>query len=286
MKVKDITGNKYGRLTVICQCGNRRSQVNGKTVTMWKCICDCGKTVVVPKYALTSGSTRSCGCLKADNNRNTWTTHGMSKTRLYRIWRSMKDRCYNKSSPAYQYYGGKGIKMCDEWIGSNGFQDFHRWAIQNGYEEPLTIERISVDGDYSPENCMWIPRNKQTRNRSCTNWVSYNGEKYTLTEASKLFDFDRATLRKHIAECDDDSERAIKELIEDRKLHPRNHMPPITINGETKTLGEWCKKLNVPYARAEIRIKRYGWTPEEALLTPKYGKKKSVSDEPLTVRSE
>lgn len=218
MKPIDISGNKYGRLLVLSQDGNRKSESNGLTETMWKCQCDCGNILSVPKHLLTSGNTRSCGCLKRDHNKAVWTKHGKTNTRLYRIWQSMKYRCYSKSSGAYKYYGGKGVRVSDLWIVENGFQNFYEWAMANGYNDNLTIERVDVNGDYTQSNCTWIPKESQTKNRTNTNWVYHNGEKYTLTDASKKYGFDRATIRKRIKTCNGDSNAAIEELIKDRNL--------------------------------------------------------------------
>lgn len=219
--LKDITGNRYGRLLVIEYVGTKRSPTNGLTATQWLCRCDCGKEVVAPKHSLTSGNKRSCGCLKADQNRAIWTTHGKTNTRLYRIWNAMKYRCDDISSPAYKYYGGKGVAVCKEWKGRDGFQRFYQWAISNGYKDDLTIERIDVNGDYRPENCTWVTQAEQMRNRTNTHWIYYKGTRHTLSEASKVFNADRATIRKYAKACDGDTEKAIQLILDKREKKAR-----------------------------------------------------------------
>lgn len=158
----DRAGKRYGRLTAI-------KRIYGQT---WRCRCDCGNIVLVDGRNLDSGHTRSCGCYKAEQSVICNTTHGESKTRLYGIWCDMKKRCHNKNSRAYKDYGGRGIRVCSEWLVWENFRD---WAFENGYSDidedarlQLSIERVDVNGNYEPSNCCWIPRNEQSRNRRCT----------------------------------------------------------------------------------------------------------------------
>lgn len=161
MVLIDITGKKFGRLTVIKKSGHR-----GKDVT-WECSCDCGKTVIVSGNDLRSGHTQSCGCLQRERATEVNTKHGAAgrggRDNLYSRWEGIKKRCYTKSCKSYKDYGGRGIKMCDEWL--NDYSAFREWALSNGYEPHLTIERKDVDGDYCPANCTWIPKGEQTKNR-------------------------------------------------------------------------------------------------------------------------
>lgn len=211
---KDITGNQYGRLTVLGFSGRRRSKTNGLTETMWECSCECGNIVIVPKHLLTGGFTKSCGCLKKEHNRKTWTTHGLSKHRLYKIYRMIIDRCINSNSRAYSHYGGRGISICNEWLGKEGFINFYNWALKNGYEDTLTIERMDVNGNYCPENCSWIPRSEQPRNRTNTHFFEHNGKLYTLSEISDYFGLSRSTIRYHEKRLGNDRQKVLEYLME------------------------------------------------------------------------
>ena len=149
-----VAGQKYGRLTPIQYDSGFKK---------WECVCECGTLVFVKSAALNNGNTRSCGCLQKDISRNIGTKHGMSDSKLQRVWSGMKQRCYNPNNKSYHYYGGKGIKVCDEW--KEDFQAFYDWAMSNGYKEGLTIDRIDVNGNYEPSNCRWVTQKQNNENR-------------------------------------------------------------------------------------------------------------------------
>lgn len=157
---KDITGQKFGKLTAI-----RRISEIGEPVK-WECKCDCGNTCIVSKNNL-GRSTKSCGCLKHKG------THKLSKTRLYSVWTDMKQRCYNPNEIAYKNYGERGIEVCNEW--KNDFAAFYNWAINNGYKDGLEIDRIDNNQSYSPNNCRWITHQEQQLNKRSNRLVEYNG---------------------------------------------------------------------------------------------------------------
>lgn len=157
-KYKNLTGQKFGRLTVI---GKGSKTKSGKIT--WKCKCDCGNMVCVVTQHLKSGHSLSCGCFNKQRIKEHFTTHGATHTRLYSIWKSMKTRCYNNKSKAYPYYGGKGISVCEEW--KNSFQAFQEWALNNGYSDDLTLDRIDSDLGYNPYNCRWATWHEQRINQ-------------------------------------------------------------------------------------------------------------------------
>ena len=185
-KVKDLTGKRFGRLTVIGIDEGRQSRK-----TYWICQCDCGKISSHRADGLIRGSIRSCGCLKnelsaervAKNHK-----HKQSGTRLYHIWQGMKKRCYTETSPNYPTWGGRGIKMCDEWRDS--FESFYEWAMENGYKDTLTIDRVDNDGDYTPENCRWATVREQSRNRRSNIPITIGNATKTMMEWCEIFNLD------------------------------------------------------------------------------------------------
>lgn len=148
---------------------------NGKHI--WLCECDCGNTCEISSSAFNRNN--SCGCMV----RKSRITHHKSNTRLFDIWRGMKKRCYNPNSPAYQWYGEKGIKLCKDW--EDNFENFYNWAVNNGYRENLTIERTDIDKDYEPSNCKWITNEEQANNRRTCNFITYQGETLNMSQWSK-----------------------------------------------------------------------------------------------------
>lgn len=181
MKLDDLTGKRFGRLVVIS-----KSDKNNGGKTYWNCVCDCGNKCVVYANKLKSGETKSCGCIRKERLRNMTKTHGQRQTRIYGIYTNMKSRCNNKNMSEYHCYGGRGIKICEEWSGESGFENFYRWSMANGYNETLSIDRIDNNKDYSPENCRWATRIQQARNKNNNHKVLCNGKEYCISELLEI----------------------------------------------------------------------------------------------------
>lgn len=198
-KFNDLTGKRFGNLTVI----KREKNENG--YVRWKCRCDCGKETVVRAGNLTSGAVKSCGCLKHVGYH---TTHSMSKTRLYKTWCNMRRRCYDKNIRSYKNYGKRGICVCDEWRDS--FEPFQKWANETGYTDEMTIERMDLNGNYCPENCKWIPMPEQANNRRINRNITYNGETHNLSEWCKILNLRYPLIHNRIKKLGMTFEDAIK----------------------------------------------------------------------------
>lgn len=192
-KFKDLTGQRFGRLTVVgldkkVKCGKRYRYY-------WDCICDCGNHKSVRTDCLTQKMVQSCGCLrdeKAAINVIKNHKHKMSRSRLWQIYECMKMRCSNPNDKRYDCYGGRGIKVCDEW--KNNSSAFFDWALSHGYKDDLQIDRIDNNGDYEPSNCRFVTLQENCRNRSSNVLLKTpEGDYITMAEAAELAGMDYKT---------------------------------------------------------------------------------------------
>lgn len=185
-KIKDITGQRFGRLVVTGYAEKGH----------YNCICDCGNIRKVLRQNLVSGKQVSCGCYAKDRTKERMSKHGMTKTPLYNVWNSMKNRCNNQNVKCYASYGGRGLTVCDEW--QNDFQAFYDWAINNGWKQGLQIDRISNDDGYNPKNCRIVTQIENENNRRDNRIIEYKGKKYTVTQLANECGFSRHLLYDRI----------------------------------------------------------------------------------------
>ena len=215
MKCIDLTGQTFGAWTVIEKC----KPIKGVS-TKWVCRCKCGREVEVFGTSLKQGLSTSCGCERKQKISEKVKTHGMTNTRLYRIWAGLKARCYNPKKDNYKWYGGKGVKMCDEW--KNSFEAFSTWAISQGYTDELTIDRIDSSGNYEPSNCRWISIKEQQNNRHDNIIITFEGKTQTLSKWAEEKGINRVTLWNRIFNYKWDLEKAMNTKVIN-KTHNGNY---------------------------------------------------------------
>lgn len=301
----NLTGQRFGRLVVLERAENHISK-NGSKEIRWKCICDCGNESVVIGRNLKRGTTTSCGCYHNEMLAAMKRKHGLSKKhgRLYPLWKSIKYRCYSKTSKDYKNYGGRGIKMCDEWV--NDPKAFCDWAIANGYKEEktdkgfniLTIDRIDVNGDYSPDNCRFVTNAIQARNKRNTipdeerykicpicgkeyEVSRRNGAKTCSRKCGMILRFKtHPNTKDYTKTCP----VCKKEFNAKRGGHYKDAVycsnecrnlsfsPIWEYNGEQHRVVEWAKIIGIN-AHCLMHRKELGWTIEEILTTPLRGRR-------------
>lgn len=196
---------KIGRLTVIELCDYVSKK--GEVCPGVKCECDCGNIKIVRRSDFLSGKSKSCGCLIKEFNSNRTTNLKESNVSLSKrlgvdlkivnkilsSYKAMRYRCYNPNHVSYKNYGKRGIKVCDEWLYDRS--KFLEWAVNNGYREGLSIDRIDVNGNYEPSNCRWATTSEQARNMRNNVEIFYNGERFILTDLSKKLHIEEKILR-------------------------------------------------------------------------------------------
>lgn len=264
-------GIQYGRLTLTGL--SYLSPMYGQNRRVVEAVCECG---VVRNYTFSSlvcGETKSCGCLRDELSRKRMTTHGLTKHPLYDVYQEMKKRCYITSNKQYDDYGGRGIKVCNEW--RSDFCVFYEWATDNGYQSGLSLERDDNDKGYNPENCYWATKPIQNRNTRRNRYYEAFGE------SKCLFDWGadpRCVLsvwglrnRMDRGKWEGSFEAALTTPLEDRKKIQRNNKSAVMITawGETKCRTEWLedKRCLVKIDSFRDRLAK-GWSAEKTMGTP------------------
>ncbi len=199
----DLIGKKFGRWTVIA-----KSSIKQQRHICWVCKCDCGTIKIKSGAALKAKQSLSCGCLTREINSKK--KYENKNERIYSIWNGIKERCRNKDNPNY---GGRGIKICSEW--ESNYMEFERWALNNGYAENLTIDRIDNDGDYCPENCRWATYEEQANNKRNNVFIPYKGKIQTISQWSKEYNLPPHIVSSRIKlgwDLDDTFHTPVKDL--------------------------------------------------------------------------
>lgn len=263
-KFIDLTGQRFGKLIAIEYAGDKK----------WLFKCDCGNEKVIRTSDVKLGKTQSCGCYMQERVLQANITHNMTKARLYKIYSSMKQRCYNKSSESYKNYGARGITICQEWL--DDFMNFYNWAYANGYDEnalrgQCTIDRIDVNGNYCPENCRWADWETQSMNKRKQQW-EINGESRTLKEWSQISGLPIETIRQRIKAGWDDKD--ILSVPKERENRIVNGIK-LTYKGETHNVSEWSKILGIKTNLIYERLRR-GYTVEETFENKKGFNRNSI----------
>lgn len=191
----DIVGNEFNLVKVISYYMSK----NGKHY--YKCQCVCGREIIRERWRITSSTSNRC-----IHERNKYSEY--SKTRIMQVWRDIIKRCYNPNIKNYKNYGARGITVCDEW--KNDFMAFYNWAMENGYQNNLTIDRIDVNGNYEPSNCRWITIAEQQKNKTNNHYIIYKNTKYTLSDLSKELNIPYNKLRERLIYCNNDITRCLK----------------------------------------------------------------------------
>lgn len=244
----DMSGLRFNRLTVDKYVGG------GK----WLCFCECGNKTIASGKNIREGITKSCGCIRTEERKSRKIANPVKDNPHYCRWRSMRARCENKNDPHYKNYGGRGITVCEEW---KSFRNFLEWVEASGYEDGLTIDRIDNDKGYCPENCRWVTRTEQQRNKRNNVLIEYKGEKKCLSEWARQLGVCGGSLSKAALGL---SAETIEERMDRYENGMKRKKLMITIGGETKPINEWEEISGTPRKIIVHRLER-GWTPERAV---------------------
>jgi hypothetical protein len=258
-QIEDLTGNRYGTLTVKRIYRNEASKKKE-----WLCVCDCGNEVVVSGGNLKDGHTQHCLECGYKLTANAHRTHGKSQHPLFGIWYGIISRCESNKSTSYKNYGGRGISICEEW--RNDFQAFYDWCMENGYKKGLQIDIIDNDGNYEPNNCRWVTRTVNANNKRSNVFIEYNGEVATVAEMCRKYDAKYKYIHAKIREgfTFDGALRQYREYKSKtvrgvNKNHEKYYVR-ISINKEVHKIGSYYNYEEAKEARRQAELKYWGYT--------------------------
>lgn len=246
--LQDLTDKRFGKLVAV-----KLSDKRGGRKTYWDCVCDCGAEKTVRTDSLKSGMIKSCGCIKKAQDKINLSngqgviTHGLSKTRIYKVWNGIVSRCENPNDNRYIDYGGRGISVCEEW---KDVSNFVGWAEENGYNDELTIDRINVNGDYEPDNCQWATWKEQANNKRTNHIITHEGMSQTLAQWAEEKNIPYKTLASRI------SYGIEPPMLFEKENFIRRDSKFLEYNGEIKTLTEWAKETGVKPSAFYERVRR------------------------------
>lgn len=214
-KTIDLTGQKFGWLTVVRLDHMKREGRHNRPY--WMCLCRCGEHKIVSSHALRSGNTKSCGCYRKNANHQRLFLGGKERGRLYGVLRMATIRCEDPECESYHNYGARGISVCDEWKGPDGFNGFYEWALSHGYKRGLTLDRIDNNEGYSPDNCRFVTMKFQANNKRNNIYFTFDGVTKTLMEWCEHYGVPYARVEARLTKMGWD--------IEDALFTPRNKKP-------------------------------------------------------------
>ncbi len=263
------TGDVFGFITLTGKSsfkqekGGRRFYVEGR--------CECGDVKDYLLKYLKYGNTKSCGCKRRENSAKAVMTHGLSNHPLYAVYQDMKTRCYSPAHIGYENYGGRGICICEEWL--DDIFSFRAWAMSNGYEKGLQIDRIDNDGNYCPENCRFVTKDENNVNTRRNVYIECWGERKTITDWSKdvrcVVNFSTLNGRRKIMKWDFEKAMTTPKHAETKSIIREKQGRFITAWGESKTTMDWVEDERCKIGKSGLKIRlQKGWSAEDAISTP------------------
>jgi len=258
-KKNDIAGQKFNRLTPLFKCG-----INRDRRILWKCRCECGNYTITSEKSLKNGNTQSCGCLQIERTKKANTKHGHSRrnktTQIYSIWCGIIQRCNNQNHKKYKDYGGRGIKICKNWL---KFENFLR-DMGNPPTNKHQIDRIDNNKGYSKNNCRWATTKEQMRNTRWNHLITFRGKTQPLSAWSEELNINYDCLERRINLLQWPIEKSFT-LSPSIENHPNNRY--ITFNNKTQCIKRWAEELGINYSALLKRLK-LNWPIEKAFTTP------------------